>query len=679
MKKLLSVILLVLILTSVNVISYAEDTKLAEMILAVKEKIEIPAELSEFSSYISESDELVQYNLNWQTPSDYDGKLKMCDVTINSKGDITRYYMNSDYSERPSLAKLSDDEITQIAINWIEKINPGWTSELVVDDIYSEIYSDSSYISFKRYVNGIPFCNNSVTMQINKKNGTVIDYYSNWQYEQNIPSPNNAITLEEAQKKIFEASPLELIYRKYKNTDEAKLVYVPENTSVIIDAYTGKEINPQEFSYEEDAAVNEKAKLENFAVAGRAEIMLTPEELTEVKTMENTLSKEEVLTILNGIENTNFKNMTVNDISYGKYDDKYYVDIGFNKYKSGNIICNFASARLDANTGEIISLYSNITADEKAEKKYKDKSLKIADNFLKKYAPQQRNDIKLVNETEYNIRFDQLVNGYKYDENNISISVCPYTGMITYFRKSWDEKITFEDPSEMITTEKAQQILCQTPGISLEYSQFFDEGDKSAIQLVYRFNSGYKNVRARDGVIVDYSADIPTEEKTVYPTDTAGHYGEQYINTLIKNGVIKSENILFRPEEYITQAEALEMVAALKGYHIPRPLVFDNLFSYMNRNNIIDFEEKNPDIVIDRQTAAKYIVRALGYKEVAEIGGIYKTGFNDEWQISDGFTGYVAIAKGLGIVKGNGNGYFNPVESVKRADFAIMIYNYLSK
>ena len=108
--------------------------------------------------------------------------------------------LKQDTTNNSSLAKLSDDEITQIAINWIEKINPGWTSELVVDDIYSEIYSDSSYISFKRYVNGIPFCNNSVTMQINKKNGTVIDYYSNWQYEQNIPSPNNAITLEEAQK-----------------------------------------------------------------------------------------------------------------------------------------------------------------------------------------------------------------------------------------------------------------------------------------------------------------------------------------------------------------------------------------------------------------------------------------------------------------------------------------------
>ena len=200
---------------------------------------------------------------------------------------------------------------------------------------------------------------------------------------------------------------------------------------------------------------------------------------------------------------------------------------------------NYASARLDANTGELFSLYNFIDVDEKAKEKFKDKTLEIADNFVKKYAPHQKNDIKLVTENGYNARFVQLVNGYKYDANNISVSVCPYTGMITSFSKNWDEKIIFETPDGIITDEKAQEILCETPGISLKYRQFFGNGDKSEIKLIYAFNDGYKNVRAKDGVIVDYSADIPSEEKTVIPTDISGHYGEQHITALIKNKAIK--------------------------------------------------------------------------------------------------------------------------------------------
>jgi len=41
--------------------------------------------------------------------------------------------------------------------------------------------------------------------------------------------------------------------------------------------------------------------------------------------------------------------------------------------------------------------------------------------------------------------------------------------------------------------------------------------------------------------------------------------------------------------------------------------------------------------------------------------------------------GYTALAKGLGIVKGDGKGNFKPLDKTTNADFAIMVYNYLKK
>lgn len=678
MKKILCIVLSLVTLTAMSFTSFAEDSTLAGMILQAKEKISVPEALSKFSSRVSESDGLVNYSLSWETPEDYTGKYQSIEIVINSKDDVTRYYRNSEYKNQPSLPTLSEEELEKIASNWLTALNPSWAEALYITGINLDIHDSSALVNFERKVNGIPFCDNYAVVRLDKNNGEIYDFYSNWQYESKIPAPDGVISKEEAQKKYFELSPLQLVYRKFKDTDEAKLVYVPENAGIMIGAFDGEEVIEEEIGYSEDLA-NTKESLAVAASGSNTARQLTPEESAVVEAMAGTISREEVVRILSEIEHTNFKNMTPKNISYGKYDDKYYVDVTYDTYKTEKAVWSYASARLDATTGEILRLncYSNV--DSKAEKAYKDKSLEIADTFVKKYAPQQKDKIKLVTEEGNNVRFVQLVNGYKYEENNISVSVCPYTGLINSYYKNWDDEIVFESPEGIITPEQAQEIICEKPGISLKYTVVNEYTDKRELKLVYSINDGYNNVRAKDGVIVDYSTDIPTEEKTVYPTDITGHYGEMHINILIENNVIKSENVLFRPEEYITQAEALEMVAALKGYNIPRPIVFENLFSYANGNDIIDFEEKNPDSVINRQTAVKYIVRALGYKEVAEIGDIYKTGFADEWQISDGFMGYVAIAKGLGIVNGNGNGYFNPEENVKRADFAIMIYNYLSK
>jgi hypothetical protein len=68
-----------------------------------------------------------------------------------------------------------------------------------------------------------------------------------------------------------------------------------------------------------------------------------------------------------------------------------------------------------------------------------------------------------------------------------------------------------------------------------------------------------------------------------------------------------------------------------------------------------------------------------GHSEVAELRGIYRCGFADDEEIADGDYGYVAIAKGLGIVTGDPSGSFRPYEAVTRQEMAHMMFKYMSR
>ena len=61
------------------------------------------------------------------------------------------------------------------------------------------------------------------------------------------------------------------------------------------------------------------------------------------------------------------------------------------------------------------------------------------------------------------------------------------------------------------------------------------------------------------------------------------------------------------------------------------------------------------------------------------MSDIFEPAFSDDNQITPGYEGYVAIAKGFGIVNGSPGNLFEPQSELTRADAAIMIYNYLAR
>ncbi|MBQ3573217.1 MAG: S-layer homology domain-containing protein, partial [Clostridia bacterium] len=124
--------------------------------------------------------------------------------------------------------------------------------------------------------------------------------------------------------------------------------------------------------------------------------------------------------------------------------------------------------------------------------------------------------------------------------------------------------------------------------------------------------------------------------------------------------------------------ELAAMVSRLKArYHIWE---ISEVTSFMRNNDILTKDEVfTPDKTASRIDGPVYIIRALGFREIAELDNIYNCTFKDADKIPTEKTGYAAIAYGLKIISGDENGCFNPNDKLTRADAAIMIYNYLAR
>ena len=161
--------------------------------------------------------------------------------------------------------------------------------------------------------------------------------------------------------------------------------------------------------------------------------------------------------------------------------------------------------------------------------------------------------------------------------------------------------------------------------------------------------------------------------------DLHGHWAESIVRTLAENGIIISYEETFRPDEAITQKEIAILIDCFQGGVRPYPIAENEYARYIDRlvnRGVIRANERNPEKKITREETVSYLVRLFGFGEAAELQGIFKTGFSDEAAISKDKIGYVAIAKALKLVSGNG-GKFNPKRNVTRAELAAMLYNSL--
>ncbi|MBQ5778106.1 MAG: S-layer homology domain-containing protein, partial [Oscillospiraceae bacterium] len=429
-----------------------------------------------------------------------------------------------------------------------------------------------------------------------------------------------------------------------------------------------------------DSATNEKAE---------EEVILTDKELDGINELESLLTKEQLTLLIRKMANTEIANFDVKTVNYRRVasgDEYTYhatVRLAKDDDKSGSVT-------FDARTGELISFSTYMPYRAGKRELLKPERMEAnALQFIRTWASDIVENVKNFNENQISeyFNFTHNENGIEYRGNNINMRVDSENGKILSYSKRWDKETIFDSAEGILTAEEATAKYTEAAPPELLYIANkrvrYASNNAEELALIYRLpDDAPSYIDAKTGAAYDWNMGQAQEENPdayVLQKDLHGHWAESIVRTLAENGIIISYEETFRPDEAITQKEIAILIDCFQGGVRPYPIAENEYARYIDRlvnRGVIRANERNPEKKITREETVSYLVRLFGFGEAAELQGIFKTGFSDEASISKDKIGYVAIAKALKLVSGNG-GKFNPKRNVTRAELAAMLYNSL--
>ena len=348
---------------------------LESVLLGIKAKIEIPEELTEFTYDYDNNSTYGQYwSFTWRD-KDYKNSLS---VSCDKDGNVISYNFRES-KDKNAVPKFLKDELKGEAEAFIDKVMPGVLQHLKFQNaVFNGVYSGGYIYQFDRIENGILMPDNSVRVSVNYETGKVMALNASWEYDITIPDSEVKITREEAQEKIGEKVEMKLTYRNKteevdgKKVTKAFLVYQPDKSYVAVDAKTGE-------IYE---TVNEYISvqgplMENMTTDSANKLMsaggLSEQEIAKIDELKDLISKEAAIALVENDKRLLFDEH-LNAVSarlYQNYDEnkeaqEYVWRITFNDvrgdadYQAKDSFRAYATASVNAGTGELISYRSNV-------------------------------------------------------------------------------------------------------------------------------------------------------------------------------------------------------------------------------------------------------------------------------------------------------------------------------
>ncbi len=682
MKKTIGILLaLVMIVSYIPVLADVDISQNMETVLLnVKSKVDIPEKFSEFSPYSYEQNGKAYYTFDW---SKEDGKGNIS-VSCDEKGRITNYYFydNTLKSEK-KLTSLSKDDIVKFAEDFLKKTAP----EAYEDENNNFCYDDNSWfvsnnsykLTFKRMYSDVEVKDNYADFRI-----VVYDdvaYVRNMDIAYNYDSDFSHGSVNELESVYMEAFPVELIYKDVysynyddkKDENKTVLVYRNKNNEAgYILASSGEVVTEDEnnelFFGNAGGGVMEDATVENN------KNMLTEKEIEELENVKGIISKADADKFLRNIPGVDISSdMKLSSYNITKQNEKYFVTLTYNT--EDKEAYKYLTATLEGLTGKLINLsssgrqsYDAVTLTEVQKKVASEK----ADAFLNAVAPDEfaqcREHNAMYNNFRYSRDYDRYVNGVRYINDGINITMDAELGKVTYYSLDFETDKIFDDPSNAISNYTAYKCMF----------------DVNPLKLIWVLSGGeYVEcwTLGKYGVLVDaftgeeYNENIYFEQKTYDYSDIKGHWAEEKITKLAEIQ-IGFDGDKFNPDTPISQYDLLRLFAA--GIHYRDYLTYpeDMLYENFIYDGILTEEEKNSDGQVLREDAFVYMVRLDGLEKVAKLSSIFKVEYADENLLSKGKIGYPAILTGMNVICGNG-GYLKPKTPITRAEAAVMVYNYM--
>lgn len=281
------------------------------------------------------------------------------------------------------------------------------------------------------------------------------------------------------------------------------------------------------------------------------------------------------------------------------------------------------------------------------------------------------------------VNFVRVNEGVDFSYNDVRGEVDRVTGKVTSFGYSWFDDVEFESPDDAITPETAYRVLLDSDGFGLNYeinsnytyNQYLAEKAQGYVdlntlyeteqytRLVYSgYAYGCTTVAALSGELVTYAGTPYAAPTSGYRYDDIdGHWAESEIRMLADLD-IGFDGGSFLPDSAITVNEFVQLM--------------NQLGAYSDMADSADGSDGSSDAPISRTQAVKYLIDAAGYAKIAAMPDIFITDFADNSELLREDVGFIAIARGMGLVQGDAL-LFRPYDSLTRAEAVTCLVNFV--
>jgi len=663
MKKIIALLTSICIVVSSVSWVFAEERG-QEILSQIKTRIPDTSPYDVFNMNEYDSGSSTSYYYNWYSQ---DKNIGM-DITCNDEALITSFgvYDYENEENKVVLERVSYDEALEKAKVLAGALNPSVSDSVMVEKSeVSEGLRDNGFsFTLQRYENGIPVYGDSGYIRINLDCTKILSYSLNYTNGLSFEDVSGIIDKDAAKNAFNEKIGIEpqyIIKKDYKEkTISTNIVYRYSISNKFINAETGEIIEPKGVSYDRlggsGGGMNEKAALETAAADG---VAFTEAENKQFEKMADLKTKEQLQGIIKNCRYIDFESDFILRnyyTSYNEIEDKFTADFSFENKKQGTDY-KFLYTTLDMKTGEILSFYQQGVESEKLS----DENVKYIEEAVKALAGEKFGEYRLETKNENSVVYERYVNDIVCPSNTINIMLTGDNKIKSYNIRYTDTQFISKDG--ILTKADALQKL-------YEYDEFYlcytADGDKFV--PVYRFEE-YCEFDAFTG-----ERDNFDKKEIITYSDVSGHWAEDKINVLARYGVGFSGGE-FKPEQQITQKEFAALLNSIYGNYIsvyPK-LDWDNVYSLIERRGVINEEEISPDELVSRETAAVFMVRAMGAEKYAKLENIYNCPFVDVTASK----GYITLLYGFGMVSGTSENTFSPEDILTRAEAVVMLYNYL--
>lgn len=651
-KKIISIITAAVMTAGMSV-SVSAEYSYDQLILEVKNRVDIPSEYTEFKNtgQYEEEDGTKTYMFTWTNENE--DRYNEIYLTCEGNGFITRYNNNKESNGDYEMLGMDADKAYNTAQSFVMKADPELDGIAELREAEGAYYGGMSFDIYGIFY-GTEYYNRIGRVVVNSD--YVVTSFSVDLPEIEAPAEgteyiDNAAGFAAYMEKI---GP-ETVYRTYRD-DEDKLCVFPayqRRDRECINALSGEAEKYDNYAYKYDSMATTENAASGGGSAESGYRELNESEIAQMAELNSLITKDKALGII--------KERTGMELAPTRTDLNQDIDGGYSySFSSDNM-----SAGVNAVNGDINYIYFNIKAGAKDESTFAGYDLSdgaAASELIKLLAPTDGalysykaadtdesvdEDIKISRSG-----FEYLVNSIRVD--GVSASVYKSSSSSgTYYSVSVPSLSAYKalDYPKPETFKSVDEVFTSPEFVKLRYVESED-----GIKAAYITDSFLKN--AITGEDVNYMNEKDKPVSYTY-TDIDGHWVKDTAEQLSRAG-IGFEGGELKPDQAVTEAEATELLSGL--FYRVVPLRAENGAP----------AEMTADKLLTRRGAAKLIIKAMQLEKIAEMD-IFAQPYTDVTEDM----GAIALLKGYGVIASDTD-TFRPDDTLTRAELLQLIYNTLT-